>query len=97
MQKIIITLLCAIALAEDYKINRDDGLKASDWLLPIFIGIAVGLAMVMLGFLLWTKAEGFEVCAQSRAAAELAKIQGEMQAKKQMKQFVDDANQGTAV
>lgn len=96
MQKIIVALFCAIALAEDYQINRDDGLKASDWLLPVFIGVAVGLAMVMFGFLLWTKAEGFEVCAQSRAAAELAKIQGEMQAKKQLKEFMDDQDQ-TAV
>jgi len=88
MQMLLAFLLCAIAYAENYKINRNDGLKASDWLLPVFIGVAVGLAIIMFGFLVWTKVEGFAVCAHSRAEAERKKIQGDNAAREELNQRV---------
>jgi len=38
--------------------------------LPFVVGFIVGLAVVLCAFGIWCKAEGFEVCAKTRAEQE---------------------------
>ena len=49
---------------------EDDGWTA----VPIVVGLVVGAAMVLIGFFVWKRAEGFEICKMSRREREMLNL-----------------------
>merc|ERR1719495_137584 len=63
-------LFISCVFANDYKLDRRDPEVGKFLALPLVIGFLVGLSLVVCGFGLWVKAEGFHVCSRTRAEQE---------------------------